>query len=539
MHLPRWRLIAVVVVTLLGIVFALPNVLPASVRNSIPAPLPSGTINLGLDLQGGSHLLLEVDAVALERERLDNFLEDMKNELTRPSSDTAERIAVASQTVEGTTARLQLLDPAKVADALERVRALDRPQAGLTGGGGVSMFTFASTPEGAITAAMTEDSRKAEVTRAVAQSIEILRRRIDPNGTSEVTIVPQGAGRIIVQAPGETDPEQLKARIGQTAKLTFQMVDESVSPEEIAQGRPPRPGTVVLPYATSQAVEVVQRRSVVTGEDLTDARQTTDQTGAAVVSFRFNASGARAFGRVTEQNTGKRFAIVLDGKVISAPVINEPILGGSGQISGNFTFESANELALLLRSGALPAPLNVIEQRSVGAELGADAVQAGGFAGVAAGLCVLAFMLLAYGFLFGGISVVALVVNFILIIASMTAVNAALTLPGIAGLILTLAMAVDANVLIYERMRDEEAAGKGAAFAADAGFQRAFTTILDANITTILAAVILFIFGIGPVRGFAWTLTIGCITTVFTAVLITQVLLSFWFRSSKPKKLPI
>jgi protein-export membrane protein SecD len=432
-----------------------------------------------------------------------------------------------------------LVDPSQVAAALERVRALDVPAPSLTPGATeAASFNFASTPEGQISATLTEQAQRVEVSRAIAQSIEILGRRIDPTGTAETTIVRQGEDRIIVQAPGQSDPEQLKARIGQTAKLTFHLVDETISSAELAAGRPPRPGTIVLNDEFNQPL-AVQRRAVVSGEDLVDAQQAFDQQGRNVVSLRFNGSGGRAFGRMTEANVRKRFAIVLDDRIISAPVINEPILGGSGQISGNFTAETANELALLLRSGALPAPLNVIEQRSVGPELGGEAITAGAVAGVTAGILVLVFMLLAYGLIFGGISVVALVLNFILIIAAMTLVNAALTLPGIAGLILTLAMAVDANVLIFERMRDEQAAGRGAVLSAESGFNRAFSTIMDANITTILAAVILFIFGVGPVRGFAWTLTIGCITTVFTAVLVTQILLAAWFRTTRPKKLPI
>jgi protein-export membrane protein SecD len=422
---------------------------------------------------------------------------------------------------------------------MERVRDLEAPIQGATAmAGATSTFTFTSTPEGLITATMSEEAARVEAQRAVAQSIEILRRRIDPTGTAETSIAPQGADRIVVQAPGQSDPEQLKARIGQTAKLSFHMVNESVSPTELAQGRPAPLGAVVFPDETGAPL-AVQRRADVTGEQLIDAQQSFDENGAAVVSFRFNAQGARAFARITEQNVGQRFAIVLDDQIISAPVIVTPILAGSGQISGNFTPETAQELALLLRSGALPAPLNVIEQRSVGPELGGEAIQAGAIAGIVAGLLVLAFMFLAYGFVFGGICVVALIVNFLIIMAALTMVGAALTLPGIAGLVLTLAMAVDANVLMYERMRDEQAAGKGPALSAELGFQRAFVTILDANVTTILAAVILFNFGAGPVRGFAWTLTIGCLATVFSAVLVTQVLVAGWFRATRPKKLPI
>ena len=319
---------------------------------------------------------------------------------------------------------------------------------------------------------------------------------------------------------------------------TFQMVDDSVSLQDAAAGRIP-PGSELLPSEEpSEPVQLVKRRAVVSGEMLTDARLAFDETGQPVVSFRFNGQGARRFGDATADNTGKRFAIVLDGKIISAPRINEPIRGGSGQISGNFTEARANELAVLLRAGALPAPLKVEEQRTVGAELGADAVQAGQFSTFLGASLILTFIVLAYG-LFGGFAAAALVVNGLLIVALMSVTQATLTLPGIAGLILTLAVAVDANVLIYERMRDEVRAGRTPIAAADAGYSKAMTTIIDANVTTILAALIMFQFGSGPVRGFAWTLSIGVITSVFTSVLITQVLIAWWFRVARPKKLPI
>jgi preprotein translocase subunit SecD len=316
------------------------------------------------------------------------------------------------------------------------------------------------------------------------------------------------------------------------------MVDDSVSPEEAAAGRIP-PGSQLLPNEEGGMI-LIKKRALVTGEMLTDAHQGFDgQSGEAVVNFRFNGQGSRRFGDATAQNLGKRFAIVLDNKVISAPVIQSAITGGSGQISGNFTVESANNLAILLRAGALPAPLNVEQQQTVGAELGADAVQAGKISTAVGFVAILVFMLLSYGWLFGGISVIALLVNGLLIIATLSLTQATLTLPGIAGLILTLAVAVDANVLIYERMRDEVRAGRQVLSAMDAGFSRAMTTIIDANVTTILAALIMFQFGSGPVRGFAWTLSIGVLTSVFTAVVVTQFLLSIWFRRVRPKTLPI
>ncbi|MET0544958.1 MAG: protein translocase subunit SecD, partial [Caulobacterales bacterium] len=325
---------------------------------------------------------------------------------------------------------------------------------------------------------------------------------------------------------------------GQTAKLTFRMVDETVSPTDAAAGRIP-PISELLPSDNpAEPAVVVRKRALVSGDDLTDAQPSFDQFGEPVVSFRFNGRGARLFGNATQTNVGKRFAIVLDNKVLSAPVIREPILGGSGQISGSFTTDSANDLAVLLRAGALPAKLDTIEQRTIGPELGADSIKAGMLATALAGVAVIIFMALVYG-LFGWFANVALVANMFLLMGIMSLIGGTLTLPGIAGIILTMGMAVDANVLIYERMREEQQAGRNAALSIEAGFNRALSTILDANITTVLAAAILFQFGAGPVRGFAVTLVIGVLTSVFTAVLISQCLIAWWFKSTKPKTIPI
>jgi preprotein translocase subunit SecD len=433
---------------------------------------------------------------------------------------------------------VRINDPARVDDAANLLRRnVGTPLAGTIGGTDVVVST---RPDQRVEVAFAPQAEAADAAAAVTQSIEIIRRRIDSLGTKEPSITRQGLNRIVVQAPGESDPERLKDIIGQTAKLTFQMVDETVTAEDMIAGRIPR-RSVKLPsddgYSPSY---VLERRILVSGEMLTDARQEFDQqTGAPVVSFRFNGVGAQRFGEATAKNIGKRFAIVLDEKVISAPTIQSAIMGGSGQITGNFTPETANNLALLLRSGALPAPLTVEEQRTVSAELGADSIEAGKISTVIAFVSILVFMLMSYGLLFGGISVIALLVNGLLIIGAMSITQATLTLPGIAGLILTLAVAVDANVLIYERMRDEVRTGRTVISAMDAGFARAMTTIIDANLTTLLAALLMFQFGAGPVKGFAWTLSIGVFTSVFTAVFVTQVLLAFWFRAVRPKTLPI
>ncbi len=525
----RWKVALVVVAALLGFVFTLPNLVPAG---AMPGWLPNQRLNLGLDLQGGSYLLLQVDTAALARERRTDLIEDVRRELRDA------RIPYTALGQGGGAVNVRITDAAQVPEAQRILRLLSQP---LASSPGQPTLEVATAPDQRLRLAYTAAAVEDEARRAVEQSIEIIRRRIDELGTREPSITRQGSNRIVVQAPGESDPERLKRVIGQTARLTFQLVDDSVPLAEAAAGAVP-PGTVLLPQdgRPDEPVLLLQRRSLVTGEMLTDAQPTFDpQSNEPAVSFRLNSQGARAFGRVSSANVGRRFAIVLDDRVISAPSINEPILNGSGQISGSFTVETANDLAVLLRAGALPAPLTVEEQRTVGAELGQDAIEAGQVSTVIAFVSVLIFMVLAYGLLFGGVAVVALLVNGLLIIAAMSLTQATLTLPGIAGLILTLAVAVDANVLIYERMREEARAGRTPAVAMDAGFSRAIVTILDANITTLVAAVIMFWFGSGPVRGFAWTLSIGVFTSVFSAVLVTQVLLAFWFRSVRPKTLPI
>jgi preprotein translocase subunit SecD len=529
--LSRWKIIVVTLAVIFGLVFTLPNLLPQRALDALPGWVPKQKLNLGLDLQGGSYLLMEVDTAALRRERLTNLVEDVRTSLR------GEQIAFGELREAGGVISVRIADAAKVNDAASLLRrSVGSPLVGAVGGRDISVATRDNQ---VLEISFVAEAAKADAAMAVEQSIETIRRRIDSLGTKEPTITRQGLDRIVIQAAGESDPEKLKSVIGKTAKLTFQMVDEAVTPEDMAAGRIP-PGSEMLAsedgYVPAYAV---RKRAVVSGDELTDSRQTFDsQSGNPVVSFSFNGQGTRKFGDATARNIGKKFAIVLDGKIISAPVINSAITGG-GIITGNFTPESAAELALLLRSGALPAPLNVEEQRTVGAELGADAVKAGAISTLVAFVTIVVFMLLSYGLLFGGISVIALLINGMMIVAAMSITQATLTLPGIAGLILTLAVAVDANVLIYERMRDEARAGKSPIMAADAGFSRAMSTIIDANVTTLVAAGIMFAFGAGPVRGFAWTLSIGVFTSVFTAVLVSQLLIGWWFRAARPKKLPI
>ena len=525
-QMSRWKVILLALALVFGLLFSYANALSPAQRDSLPGWLPKPTLNLGLDLQGGSYLLLQVDVAAMREKRVSNLSEDARQTLSEA------RIAVAGIVRDGNGVVITLRNPVQMEPAVTAMRNLL--------GSGMAMAsdrTVTRQGDNRIRYAFTDAAMTAMGPTAVDQSIEVVRRRIDSLGTREPSITRQGAERIVVQAPGESDPTQLERVIGQTAQLTFQMVDVENSIQEALAGAVPPDAELMMgedgtPY-------LVKRRVIVSGENLVDANVTTDQSNQPAIGFRFDGQGARRFGEATAANIGRPFAIILDGRVISAPRINTAITGGQGIIEGSFTIASASELVNLLNGGSLPAPLTVEERRSVTASLGADAVRAGQRATLIAFAGVLVFMLLSYGLLFGGISVIALLLNGLLIIAAMSMTGATLTLPGIAGLILTLAMAVDANVLIYERMRDEANAGRSPIAAMDAGFNRAMVTIVDANLTTILAALIMFWFGAGPVRGFAWTLSIGVVTSVFTAVLVTQVLLVVWLRLRKPKKLPI
>ncbi len=532
MNLARWKIILVVLATVLGLLFTLPNLLPKSTVDALPAFMPKSTLKLGLDLQGGSDLLYSVDTAALRNERLTNMSEDIRKQLQD------KQVLFTDLAVVNGQIGLRVTDPAQVNDTANTLRqTVGAPLQGVAGGRDVTVSVAADQR---IVIAFVPAAFDAEAQRAVEQNIEVIRRRIDQMGTKEPDITRRGKDRIDIQAAGESDPERLKKVVGQTAKLSFQMLDENASPEDLAAGRVP-PGDEVLVSTDGRAPQyLVKKHQVVTGEMLSSASAGFDQqTGRSEVEMRFNGVGARRFGDVTRQNVGKRFAIVLDKKVLSAPVIEGPIPGGNGRITGNFTPESANDLAVLLRAGSLPAPMKVEEQRTVGAELGADAVKAGAISAIVGLAATMVFMLLIYGGLFGGISLIALVVNALMIIGVMSFTQATLTLPGIAGLILTLAVAVDANVLIYERMRDELRSGRKLIDAMDAGFARAWGTIFDANMTHMFSAAIMFNIGSGPVKGFAWTLFIGVLTTVFSAVLVTQVLLAWWFRATRPKTLPI
>jgi protein-export membrane protein SecD len=533
LYFSPWKTAIVIGFCLLGLVFAMPNVIPKDTLESWPGWLPKKQINLGLDLQGGAHLLLEVQYNDVVRERIVAMEDEIRIALR------GARIAFSGLTTDETGVRVQIREAADVDRARALIRERTAPvQTTVIGLAGQQDFNI-RVDGNTIRAEISDAAREQIRTQTVDQSIEIVRRRIDEMGTLEPTIQRQGFERIIVQVPGEGDPQRILDLLGQTASMEFRMHDNSVPIEEALAGRVP-PGSEVFP--TEDPYEpyiLLYRRVLLTGDRLIDAQQTFDQRdGQPVVTFRFDSAGARQFGNVTRQNVNRRFAILLDGRVISAPVIREPILGGSGQISGNFTVQSANDLAILLRAGALPAALTPLEQRTVGPDLGADSIEAGQMAAVIGFVAVIVFIFLAYGF-FGIFANIALIMNLILIAGALSLLQATLTLPGIAGIVLTIGMAVDANVLIFERIKEEVRTGKSPINAIQSGYNQAKSTIFDANITTLIAAVILFQMGSGPVRGFAVTLGIGIVTSVFTAFVLNRLMISTWLRQARPSAVPL
>ena len=524
LYFPTWKIVAVLATCALGLLIALPNVLDRAWVEGLPTWMMARQVQLGLDLQGGSHLLLQVDTGALLAERLDSLTDETRLALRKAD------VGYVGLGVVGDHVGLRLRDLADRDKAQEALSEIDPD------------LVIVVAEDGQVTIGLSEPAVLARRDAAVAQSIEIVRRRIDETGTREPTIQRQGAERIVVQLPGVDDPERIKSLLGKTAKLTFRMLDPSVTVPEAKAGRLPA-GSELLPSDAERDAQgnpleyVVRKRVMVGGDSLTDS-QPVFQQGQPVVNFRFDAAGGRRFGEATTEGVGQRMAIVLDGRVISAPVIREPITGGQGVISGSFTTQSATDLALLLRAGALPAPLNVIEERSVGPGLGADSIRAGIFASIIGVTLVMVFMVVFYGF-FGLIADLALIVNGVLVVAAITLLQATLTLPGIAGIVLTVGMAVDANVLIYERIREEVRVGRTPISAIEAGFQRAMTTIIDSNLTTLIAGLLMFGLGSGPVKGFGVTLSLGLATSVFTAVTLSRLIIATWLRRTRPKLLPI
>ena len=533
LYFSRWKTFAIWAVVLLGVIFTIPNLLSQQTRDALPDWVPKRPMTLGLDLQGGSHILLAVDQKDLIAERLQATRDDIRT-LLRDAKIGYTGLSGTDRTVQ-----VRISEANEVEKAKEALATLVQPvSTGLFTGGSISELALQEPEQGLLRYSLTDDGLEYRMRNAVTQSIEVISKRINELGTTEPIVQRQGTDRILVQVPGLQDPQRLKDLIGQTAKLTFQMVDVSMSVQEAVNGRPPAGSSVLYSTDDPPVPYLVENRILVSGENLVDAQATFDQrTSEAVVSFRFDAKGAARFGQATQQNVGRPFAIVLDNEVISAPRINEPILGGSGQISGNFTSESANDLAVLLRAGALPVDLTIVEERTVGPSLGANSISGGKFASLIAGILVVGFMIVAYGTL-GVIANVALAANVALIIAILSILGATLTMPGIAGIVLTVGMAVNSNVIIYERVREERRLGRSLVQSLDSGFARALATIVDANFTTFIAAVILFYLGSGPVRGFAITLAIGIITTVFTAFTLTRWLIAIWLRRAKPKELP-
>lgn len=533
LYFSRWKTISIWLLVLLGVLYAAPNVIPQSTLAGLPAWAPKSALTLGLDLRGGSHILLQVDQEDLVNDRLETARDDIRVALRDA------RIGYTGLSGTGNSVQVRIRDAGQLEAARQALAPLTEPiSSGLFGTGAVTELSLSEPESGLLRFTLTPEGIDYRVNSAVSQSIEVVGRRVNELGTTEPIIQRQGTDRILIQVPGLDDPQRLKDILGQTAKLTFQMVDQSMPAQEAIEGRPPAGSTVMFSADDPPIPYLIENRIIVSGENLVDAQATFDQrTNEPVVSFRFDNQGATRFGQATQQNVGRLFAIILDDQVISAPQIREPILGGSGQISGNFTVQSANDLAVLLRAGALPTDLTIVEERTVGPSLGADSVAAGEAAALVAALLVLGFMLLAYGTL-GIIANIALAANMIMIVAILSALGATLTLPGIAGIVLTMGMAVDSNIIIFERVREERASGRSLIQSIDAGFRQAISTIVDANVTTFIAAAIMFYFGSGPIRGFAVTLGIGIITTVFTAFVVTRWLIAFWIRTRKPKDFP-
>ncbi len=531
---PRWKTYAIYLSIILAVIFALPSMFPEKTVESWPAFMPKERINLGLDLAGGSHILLEADVADVTKTRLETMEKTVRSAM-RGERGTGNAVEIGDISREGGKISFSVVDPTKVDEVRERLFR-ETAGAGMTGQRDwdiavVDGNRFVLTP--------TQAGITNAVNSAMDVATEVVRKRIDEMGTREPTIIRSSSDRIVVQVPGLQDPQALKELLGQTAKLEFKMVDENADPAEAAKGNAPVGSEIVPSSESPSGFEVLKRQVLISGERLVNATQGFDQqTNRAVVDITFDTQGANAFARATQTNVGKRFAMVLDGKVLSAPSINEPILGGRAQISGNFTTESANALAIALRSGALPVKLTVVEERTVGPDLGADSIRKGVLAGVIATVAVLVLMLVTYG-RFGFYADIALVVNVIMILAVMALFNATLTLPGIAGFVLTVGAAVDANVLINERIREELKRGRKPVMAIEHGYKEASRAIFDANITNVIAAALMFWFGSGPVKGFAVVLTIGIVTSVYTAVTMTRLFVSQWVRRARPTELHI
>jgi len=536
LQIATWVRVLIGLILLAGIVIALPNALPSSVISRLPSGIQN-TVALGLDLQGGSSILEEVELDQALKDKLESLHADIRIGLRKAHIGFKNLLTLGNDTVS-----VEILDANRFEEARTILDNLNPAATSSLMGVGSHAYDLTTPGNSTVVMKMTESYKTQTSQQIVSQSIEVVRRRIDALGTREPDITRQGEDRILIQVPGLSDPKRLIDLLGKTAKMTFQLVDETANVEQAKKGIVPI-GDVLLPLDHPRPGEpdsvVIERRVMVSGDRLTDAAGTfSQQNGEPVVTFRFDSVGAREFGQTTRDNTGRRFAIVLDNKVITDPVIREPILGGSGEISGSFTIQSASDLAALLRAGALPAPLKVLSQSTVGPSLGEDSIKAGKYSAVGGLILVALFMIARYG-LFGLFADLALTLNVVLLFAALTLFGATLTLPGIAGIVLTMGMAVDANVLIYERIKEEQRNGRSMLASIDTGFRRAMNTIIDANMTHLIASLILFQLGSGPVRGFAVTLGLGIITSFFTAVMVTRLMVVTWLEVRRPKALAI
>jgi protein-export membrane protein SecD len=531
LYFKRWQALAIILTSLAVCLCAVPNFFPEATVKTWPAWAQRRLV-LGLDLQGGSYLLLEVDSNYVKKDKLDQVRDDTRRTLREA------KIGYTGLTSRPDAVEVRVKDT-DLQNALTKLRELSQPLGGLVGSSGQRSLEISDAGGGLIRMGVPQAAITERIRQTIEQSIQIVERRVNQLGTVEPVIQRQGTDRILVQVPGLQDPSRLKELLGKTAKMEFRMVDSTVPPDQAQAGRVPPDSEVLMSSTSPKIPYVIKKQILVSGGDLTDAQPGFDQrSNEPIVSFRFNTSGSRKFAQATSENVGQPFAIVLDNEVISAPVIREPITGGSGQISGSFTVQQANDLAILLRAGALPAPLTVIEERTVGPGLGQDSIEKGELAAYVGSILVIVFMLLTYR-LFGVFANIAVAINVAMIFGVLSLLNATLTLPGIAGIVLTVGIAVDSNVLIYERIREELRGGRNAISAVDAGFKRALSTILDSNITTFIAAAVLFYIGTGPVRGFAVTLGIGIITTVFTAFELTRLIVAGWVRWKRPQNVPI
>ena len=530
LQISPWTKIFTALILVAGLLIALPNALPGNIRARLPSWLPHDTVSLGLDLQGGSYLLLQVDLDAGAKEKSQGMIGDIR---------AGFRKAKIPYVFEGNgdPVQVRVPDAGRMDEARKVIDALNPAMTAAVLTVGAREYDVSQPGGGLIVMRMTDAYKTQYQKQLVEQSIEVVRRRIDEMGTKEASVSPSGDDRILVEVPGLEDPARLEALLGKTAKMSFQLVDETADPNSATV--PPEDEKLPFLNPKEGPPILLQRRVAVSGDRLTDANAGFDQqTGQPIVSFRFDSVGARQFGEVSSANIGHRFAIVLDKQIILAPNIQSAILGGNGQITGVGTTAQANDLSILIRAGALPVPLPILEKRTIGAELGADSVNAGRLSAIAGLALVALFMVLRYG-LFGLFADVALTLNMVLLMAALTLFGATLTLPGIAGMVLTMGMAVDANVLIYERIREEQRNGRSILASIDTGFRRAMATIIDANMTHLIASLILFELGSGPVRGFAITLGVGIITSFFTAVMVTRLIVVGWLNTARPRKLTI